>query len=214
LAYLKRLSTQLLLSGVEVRSYEDVVGIYRDRLRRLGPVSESLLYRSREQHDRKLCQIAQLLGARLTRDNSVLDVGCGFGGLVDHLPECQYKGIDLVTEFIEEARSRHPGKLFEVRSLASEGRRYDWCVMACLLNGVPEPEEVFLKSWGVSRVGVCFDLIEADKVSPDFHDLHRFDTRATRVRLRELGEVDCRAAGSWGLFLIWRPPLPYTRIQE
>ena len=188
-----------------MRSDEDVLGVYRNRLRRLGPVSESLLYRSQEQHDRKLRHIAQLLGARLSRDSSVLDVGCGFGSLVDHLPECQYTGIDLVTEFVEEARSRHPDRHFEVRSLASEGKSYDWCVMACLLNGVPEPEELFLQSWGVSRVGVCFDLIDADKVSPDFHDLHRFDARATRVRLQELGEVECSAVGSWGFFLISRP---------
>lgn len=79
-------------------------------------------------------------------------VGCGFGGLVDHLPECQYTGIDLVTEFVEEARSGHLGRLFEVTNLASERKSYDWCVMACLLNGAPEPEELFLQSWAVSRL--------------------------------------------------------------
>ena len=34
----------------------------------------------------------------------------------------------------------------------------------------------------------------------------RFDTRATRVQLQELGEVDHRAAGSWGLFLVLSRP--------
>ncbi len=44
---------------------------------------------------------------------SLLDVGCGIGGFIDHLAEkgivCDYTGIDINSRMIEKARKKHPG---------------------------------------------------------------------------------------------------------
>lgn len=53
---------------------------------------------------------------------SLLDVGCGLGHLVDWLVEHEiktehYEGIDVTYSMIEAARQRHPGMLFQERDL-------------------------------------------------------------------------------------------------
>lgn len=47
---------------------------------------------------------------------TLLDVGCGYGALADHIDArglaLDYTGIDVVTEMIDEARRRHPSRSF------------------------------------------------------------------------------------------------------
>jgi SAM-dependent methyltransferase len=63
-----------------------------------------------------LCQVGNLSGAAL------LDVGCGFGDLLDFLAEKRvvtsaYCGIDLSPEMVAIARARHPRVRFECRDI-------------------------------------------------------------------------------------------------
>jgi len=63
-----------------------------------------------------LCQVSDLSGKTL------LDVGSGFGDLLDFLAEKQvvlgaYCGIDLSSEMVAIARARHAGARFECRDL-------------------------------------------------------------------------------------------------
>jgi ubiquinone/menaquinone biosynthesis C-methylase UbiE len=44
-------------------------------------------------------------------DSRILDLGCGTGDLLDHLPDCEYVGIDLNESYINTARSRHSGNI-------------------------------------------------------------------------------------------------------
>jgi SAM-dependent methyltransferase len=50
------------------------------------------------------------------RPVSVLDVGCGYGGLLTYAQaqglQLRYTGIDLVTEMLEHARAAHPSAAF------------------------------------------------------------------------------------------------------
>ena len=53
------------------------------------------------------------------KTRSILDFGCGFGGLLDHLktrgvPESRYLGIDINPRLIAQARRLHPQARFEV----------------------------------------------------------------------------------------------------
>lgn len=199
---LKRVSPQLLLQGRSVESTSDLATLYADRVARLGFTSEALFYRTAEQHGRKLLQIAGLLTREVGHNETLLDIGCGFGSLVPVLPACRYKGIDVLAEFVCEARRRYPDREFEVRDLASMTSKFDWCVMACFLNGVPDPEETFRTAWSLARAGVCFDLIDSRRISPTFGDLHRFDTDATRAALQEYGTVSTTVDHSSTLFMV------------
>lgn len=194
----------LTLGGSAVETYRDVVETYRNRHDQLGSVAESFFYRSREQQARKLAEIGSLVRRLVSPRDSVLDVGCGFGDLHRHLPPCIYSGIDVVPEFVSEAARRVPAGRFVVGNVMHHRSRYDWVIAACVLSSVPDPDEVLERCWHLARVGVCFDLIDKDKVPAEFGDLHKFDTAETEERLRqELGRVVTRdRATSWTSFLV------------
>lgn len=70
----------------------------------------------------------------------LLDVGCGYGALLDHVQQnseivLDYHGIDLSHKMINYAQTKHPKALFEVRNLLEnplEANRFDFAI----LNGV------------------------------------------------------------------------------
>jgi len=75
----------------------------------------------------------------LLRDNvqlqdSILDVGCGWGRLLSMLPESwhgEYLGVDISPDFVAMAKKAHPDKLFwcgDVREADFMTERYDWAV--------------------------------------------------------------------------------------
>ena len=60
------------------------------------------------------------------KSRSILDFGCGFGSLLDHLkargaPESRYLGIDINPRLIAQARRLHPRARFEVVDVLREG---------------------------------------------------------------------------------------------
>lgn len=75
-----------------------------------GDSHKSLAYGSQQTQAKKfqvLIEIAPLEGA------SILDVGCGFGDLVDYVEAAgisiDYTGVELVEEIAQVARKKHPG---------------------------------------------------------------------------------------------------------
>lgn len=59
----------------------------------------------------------RILKRHLQAGEKVLDVGCGFGGLVPLLPKgVHYLGIDVSPELVEVARLRYPDFSFRVES--------------------------------------------------------------------------------------------------
>lgn len=87
----------------------------------------------------------EVLAAGIGPDDSILDVGCGFGVLVGWLEATGwrggYLGVDVTPEFVAMARARHPGREFAVgdaRLLAGVvgRRRFDWAVAVWLKSMV------------------------------------------------------------------------------
>jgi SAM-dependent methyltransferase len=75
---------------------------------------------------------------RLYRGVSVLDVGCGYGGLLDRAIErgidIEYTGIDIVPEMVSHGQCKHPDASFAEADIFSfiPGRTFDYVVA----NGV------------------------------------------------------------------------------
>jgi SAM-dependent methyltransferase len=44
---------------------------------------------------------------RATPDDRIVDFGCGTADVLDHLPECDYVGVDASQRYIDDARSRY-----------------------------------------------------------------------------------------------------------
>lgn len=73
-------------------------------------------------------------------EGRVLDVGCGFGDLLTHLQkhghDVRYTGVDILSEFVEEARRQHPSADFRTLDILLDPleEQWDWVVLSGTLN--------------------------------------------------------------------------------
>jgi len=82
----------------------------------------------------------RILNRHIKPADSVLDVGCGWGRLLDLLPEdwnASYLGIDFVPEFIKMARADWPVNKFIVGEFFDElpklkAGSFDWAVLIAI----------------------------------------------------------------------------------
>ncbi len=80
----------------------------------------------------------QKLLATIKDDDSILDAGCGYGRLLDLLPDTwkgRYYGIDISPDFIALAREIHPHyeknfRVADIRNLRCfSDQSFDWAIM-------------------------------------------------------------------------------------
>lgn len=164
-----RTNNCLLLDDCVVETWEQMQQSYARRREQHG-CSPAAMYYSRDTlHQERLEQVAVLLKQHVAPQDSVLDVGCGFGDLVPHLPECRYLGLDVIEEAVQEARRRHPshdfrcGNLLDMEHTAEN--RFHWLAMVGIMGTLPLPEEVLQKGLALAHKGVIVDFIDAAKSS-------------------------------------------------
>lgn len=82
-----------------------------------------------------------ILAKHINPTDSVLDVGCGWGRLLELMPEdwCgDYTGIDLSPDFLRKARATYPKRDFrlmdarDLSSLYKEGLEFDWAILVSI----------------------------------------------------------------------------------
>lgn len=84
----------------------------------------------------------KILAATIEPQDSVLDAGCGWGRLIDLLPqkwEGNYLGVDISPDMVELAQKEHPNNVFHVSDLITDqefceswvkaGFKFDWAIM-------------------------------------------------------------------------------------
>ncbi len=115
-----------------------------------------------------------LKGRSLNRRPRLLDVGCGYGGLLDHIRtrniDVEYSGIDICEPMIEEAKRHFPdtvfysGDVLEVSNIGS----YDYLVcngiMTQKLDASISQMSAFVRSlsrrmFDLSTEGIAFNLM-------------------------------------------------------
>jgi SAM-dependent methyltransferase len=116
-----------------------------------------------------MAEVIEAVGAE-----SVLDVGCGFADLYDHLRERgwtgRYQGIDIVPGLLTEARRRTPGRSVEEADVASyrpgESGVFDVAVASGVFNARLEAqdnrqhiERSVGRMWELSRQAICVDFM-------------------------------------------------------
>jgi SAM-dependent methyltransferase len=145
---------------------EDLRAHYRNLLAVNGDNHASAQYSSRESQEARyaiLTQVAELGGA------NILDWGCGTGHLATWLAgqgtECRYTGVDIVPEFLELARRKHPGHRFGLmQEFAAE--RFDWVLVSGVFNNRMADNATFFRHhigqlWHHCEKGVAFNLMSA-----------------------------------------------------
>jgi len=170
----KQTNSILYLDHQEITSSKSLVRAYRKRIREQGFTGKTLFYKDEAQYQRKLHHFAELLRANVTPTDTLLDVGCGYGSLVQLLPKCIYKGIDIVPDFVSRAREQYPLNHFELTDIDSEPGCYDWCVLLGVVNTIAEPRRVVDAAWKRCSKGLMVDFIDGQKLG-DSNFLNRFD---------------------------------------
>lgn len=82
----------------------------------------------------------EILARTIGEDDSVLDCGCGWGRLLDLMPDQwdgAYLGIDLSPDFVAKAERDHPekgGQFLEadLRRLPSLYQEFDWAILVSI----------------------------------------------------------------------------------
>ncbi len=139
---------------------------YSELFRTHGPVAagvqgseEGLIGRFEQ-----ISKVADLSG------QSVLDLGCGYGGLYAYLcnqyDRMKYTGIDLVKESIEYAAQTHGDASWECRDILDNPLtdRYDWVLICGVFNNAMPNSTSFLKeltsaAWQAANKGIAFNFI-------------------------------------------------------
>ena len=176
------------LDGVLVEDHRELALLYEERMGQSGPSAGTLFYANSEQHEQKLRTLAGLV-PKPRGDEIVLDVGCGFGALLEHLriTPCAYRGVDLVDGFIAIARKRHPDFTFEVWDYAVDPWEADHLVLAGVLSSVPNPAELLDVALAHARRTVAFDYTVAHRLPAEFTSLNRFRTADVLERVHSSG---------------------------
>lgn len=164
-----------------------VIDRYNERLKELGTTAQALGWRDEAQQRlrfRILTEIADCSGA------SVLDVGCGFGDLLDYLrakgqPPASYTGTDLNPALLDIARERHPEASFhtagDLSGFADDS--HDFLFVSGLFNFRIEDNVGFLQTlirdcYRVARRGVAFNCLGS---FVDYQDEHLYYHREQDV---------------------------------
>ncbi len=101
-----------------------IIERYNSRILKLGQTIEGLGSGSKE---RQFLRFKLLLDVGELEGKKILDLGCGFGDLLDFLSKegitVEYEGWDINEEIIKNAKAKHPGHLFYCKDILNDE---DW----------------------------------------------------------------------------------------
>jgi SAM-dependent methyltransferase len=164
---------------------EHVRNYYTRKVTAHGPTPQGVDWNSREGQVERFEQLLKLCNRG--SDYSLIDLGCGYGALLDHLRAAGdpvlYRGIDISEAMIHEARTLHPDEppaTFEVG--AASDQPADYVVASGILNvKQTTPDEIWheyiletLEQMSrMSTRGFAFNLLtsssDPDRRRPDLH---------------------------------------------
>lgn len=113
--------------------------LYQEKFKKHGVSPKSLLWKGKGAAHQRFREFWKEIDFN---DKKVLDIGCGFGEmgkfLLKRYEGVDYTGIDIVPEFIKEAKKQVPNGKFEVADFLKnkiDGTTYDVVIASGVLNG-------------------------------------------------------------------------------
>ena len=144
-----------------ITSNDDILIFYKDQIAKYGCSSKALTYPSDELYQKKLSQYGSILKPIVKSTQKLLDVGCGYGSLLSVFENCLYQGIDIVPEFITEARKRFPAFNFSLLDVHDVESRFDWVVGLGIMGLIPNPIHTLNHLWCIAERGMIIDFIDS-----------------------------------------------------
>ena len=166
---------------------QKVTQVYQDEFNKYGYGRESVMWPKGGQyaHFNVKFEIGNLQNAR------ILDVGCGFGHMLDYLQalgiQAHYTGIDICPEFIDVARQRHPNADFRLLNILDDGigETWDWVFLVGSLNYATDKSVWwrYVKNTMKRMYALCTRGVAVDFLSSyvDFQKENAFHVRPEKV---------------------------------
>lgn len=146
------------------------VAWYQQRLVEHGQGIKAL---SSGTEERRAIRFGVLTGVGIAPGCSVLDVGCGFADYYAYLREqgcdVSYTGVDIVPEFIAQAKTSHPALDLQLRDLQEDPvapASYDYVVSSQTFNlrfgepsNLPLVTGMLKRMFAAARKGVAIDFV-------------------------------------------------------
>lgn len=135
---------------------------YQKRFKKYGVSPQSLYWKGKGAAHQRFRQFWAEINFN---DKSVLDVGCGFGELgkflIKRYKNVDYTGIDIVPEFIEEAKKSLPQLKFEVCDYLKSPlvQKFDVVVASGILNSNVTDNMAYRKKAVVTLFGMAKKIL-------------------------------------------------------
>jgi len=114
--------------------------------------------------------------------DSVLDLGCGYGDIIDYFKEnsisIDYTGIDIRRDAIITAKQKHPDNIFKQSDIIFERETYDWVLASGVfpiksLDWKEETKETLGQAYKICKKGVAANFLsDANKQNKRYKDMH------------------------------------------
>ncbi|MGZ4415273.1 MAG: class I SAM-dependent methyltransferase [Gaiellaceae bacterium] len=161
---------------------ERVERYYSGKFAEHGPSARGVDWSSPESQELRFRQLLRI--AEGTESFSLVDYGCGYGALAEHLDhlgvDCRYAGYDLSTSMVEHARTAHPAHSFTTRR--EDLRPADYAVASGIFNVKQDVGEAEWRGYVLETIadlaalgtkGFAFNMLtsysDADKMRDDLY---------------------------------------------
>jgi SAM-dependent methyltransferase len=196
----------LVIDGVRVTTPADLIPVYDRRFAEHGAHPRALLYdKFPEGHAFRVGIYANLVTRLLAGDPAlrILDIGCGYGAMAEHVPPRNYLGVDLVPQLVAAARGRNPDHSFVCAEIDQVDVMADVALLVGCLGCVPDPSALLRQAWARCSRTLVVDFIAAGRAHGN-PDSRRYSLDEMRAVLDELGPVDVlrRVYPAFDLFVV------------
>jgi SAM-dependent methyltransferase len=143
----------------------------------------------------------------VNNSDTILDLGCGLGHMVDYLeninyPLENYRGVDINPNYVLYAIQRKPNVNFTTGEIFDITDRFDYVIGSGVFTVLMPIEEIFLaidRSFDICNKGVAFnflnkqymDITEFNSFNPEqFYDMFKNRFKKTKLITDYLGNED------------------------
>ena len=150
---------------------DHVLDLYEIEFKKYGYSTKSLMWNKADDNVR----FKSKFDIGLLDGDSILDVGCGFGHMLDHVnvsnfKSIKYTGVDICPSFLKVAKERHPNADFRLLNILESkiNEKWDWVFLVGTFNIAFKEsdnwtfiQDMINKMFVLSHKGVACDFLSS-----------------------------------------------------
>lgn len=157
--------------------YYSLVDFYDNCFTKYGPTPKGVDWPNELDLLKRFDVMLQVIKNQTPTPTSLLDLGCGYGALLDYLinnnknQQIDYEGIDLSENMILEAKNRHPAAKFYIHDILKNlipANSFDYIVMNGVLTErqnlsqtqmIEFAQTLIKEAFKICRYGIAFNVM-------------------------------------------------------